>query len=254
MIRALCLLILLAFTPLAVVPQALASQRVAVAVSTNFLTTAEELSDAFTAASGTRVALTSGVTGKLSAQITQGAPFDVFLSADATTPERLAAEGHALADRRFTYAFGRLALHARDPALLAGGDLKAALEAPGLRFLAIANPDLAPYGRAAMEVLEEFALVEALEGRLALGQNVGQAFALVDSGAADIGLVALSSVIDLPPETHIVVPEGMHAPIRQDAILLKRGDGNAGAAAFLEFLKSPQAAAIMQRHGYEAGQ
>lgn len=230
-----------------------AETRVSVAVATNFLPVLEELALVFEQQARGDVVITSGATGKLYAQISQGAPFDVFLSADSAAPTRLAAEGNGVAETQFTYAFGRLALHAKDPALLADGDLKAALSGEAVRHIALAQPDVAPYGRAAMEVLTEFALDETLAPKLAFGQNVGQAFALVDSGAADLGFVALSSAIGLDPETVIVVPEGMHAPIRQDAILTKAGAGNAAAADFLTFLKSRDARAIILRYGYDSG-
>jgi molybdate transport system substrate-binding protein len=230
-----------------------AEEGLTVAVATNFLTTATEIAAAFETQSGHRVRLVGGATGKLYAQMAQGAPFDVFLSADSATATRIGQDSLGDAASRFTYAYGRLALLAADPAALAGGDIKAALEAASLRHLAMANPQLAPYGVAAMQVLDEFALTESLKDRFVLGQNVGQAFALVQTGAAGLAFVAYSSVIDLPAERFVLVPEGMHAPIRQDAILLSQGEGKAVATGFMAFLKGPEAAAIMRKHGYDPG-
>lgn len=238
------------------VPAPARADDVLVAVAANFAEALEELKPAFERESGHLLRATTGSTGKLYAQITAGAPFQVLLSADAATPERLEAEGAGLAGTRFTYAIGRLALWSSDPARIEG-DGRSALTAADLRHLAIANPDLAPYGVAARETLQALGLWEALQGRIVMGQNVGQAHSMVATGNAQLGLVALSAV--LSPRARIQgslweVPQALFTPIRQDAILLKAGQDNAAARAFLDFLKTEQAREIIARHGYRRGQ
>ena len=225
------------------------------AVAANFAETAEALLPAFRAATGHDVELTTGSTGKLYAQISAGAPFDLMLSADAATPARLLAEGGAVAGTSFTYAVGRLTLWSADPARI-GEDGRAALEDPALRFVAIANPDLAPYGVAARETLRSLGLWERLQPRIVMGQNVGQSHSMVASGAAEVGFVALSAVLSPRNATsgsRWDVPQTLYAPIRQDAVLLGPGSDNPAARAFLDFLRTPEAAAVIDRFGYGAG-
>jgi molybdate transport system substrate-binding protein len=221
-----------------------------VAVATNFAGAAEEVAAAYAEASGYQVAVTAGATGKLFAQIEAGAPFDAFLSADAATPEKLEASGTAVAGSRFTYALGTLALWSADPAR----DLSepaAALAAA--RHVAVANPDLAPYGRAAMETLVYLGAAETAAPRLVTAENVGQAYTLVATGAAEVGFVALSSVIAGETKGAVFpVPETCHAPIRQDAVLLARGADSPAAQGFLDFLKGDVAAGILATYGYGA--
>lgn len=220
------------------------------AVAANFAETAEALVPAFRAETGHDIRLTTGSTGKLYAQIRAGAPFDLLLSADSDTPARLLAEGHAVEGSSFTYAVGRLALWSADPDRI-DGDGRAALDDPGLRFLAIANPDLAPYGVAAREVLRALGIWDTFQPRIVMGQNVGQTHSMVATGAAELGFVALSAVIS--PRAGSTgsrwdVPQDLFAPIRQDAVLLS--PDNAAARAFLEFLRSEHAAEVIDRFGY----
>jgi len=225
------------------------------AISANFKETAEALLPLFREATGHDVTLTTGSTGKLYAQVVAGAPFDVMLSADAATPAALIAAGHAEAGTAFTYATGRLALWSADPGRI-GADGRAALADPGLRFLAIANPELAPYGAAAREALVSMGLWAALEPRIVMGQNIGQTHSMVASGAAEIGLVALSAVKSPRAAiagSHWEVPQRHHAPIRQDAVLLSHGQGSAAARAFLDFLRGREAAEVIARFGYGTG-
>lgn len=233
-------------------PAAARADTALVAVAANFAETADALLPAFRDATGHDLEITTGSTGKLYAQIVAGAPFDVLLSADAATPARLLDEGRAVAGSGFTYAVGRLTLWSADPARI-GGDGRAALADPGLRFVAIANPDLAPYGIAAREALQSLGLWEALQPKIVMGQNIGQTHAMVATGAAEIGFVALSAVLSPRAGTegsHWNVPQAMYAPIRQDAVLLAPGADNAAARAFLEFLRGPEAAAVIDRFGY----
>lgn len=223
-----------------------------VAVAANYSAAAQATADLFARHSGHRIMLTTGSTGKLYAQVVAGSPLQAMLSADAATPERLEREGLAVAGTRFTYATGRLALWSADRSRLSA-DGAATLAGHDFRYLAIANPDLAPYGAAARATLLALGLWEALQPRIVMGQNIGQTFALVRSGNAELGIIALSALHGLRPEdagSTWPVPGDLHPPIRQDAVLLTAGAGNAAARAFLEFLKGPQARAIAVDHGY----
>ena len=234
---------------LAILPLAAQAETARIAVATNFAPTAEQLAAAYSAASGNSVEITGGATGKLYAQISAGAPFDAFLSADAATPEKLAGDGLALADSQFTYATGQLALWSADAATNLS-DPGAALKAA--RHVAIANPDLAPYGKAAVETLAALGLPADLDRRMVTGENVGQALTMVASGAADLGFVAASALVGKTDGVAWAVPAEMHAPIRQDAILLTRGTDNAAAQGFLAYLAQPEAKAVIAAAGYGA--
>lgn len=220
-----------------------------VAVAANYAAAAEAQAEAFAAASGHTITLTTGATGKLYAQIGAGAPYDALLSADAATPARLEAEGKGVAGSRFGYATGALVLWSPDPAQI-GPDPVASLDAPGLRHLAIANPDLAPYGAAARETLQALGQWEAMQGRLVMGENIGQTYSMVATGAAEAGFVALSALLAEPGGSLWRVPQELFRPIRQEAVLLAHGAENAAAIGFLAWLKTPEAAAINARFGY----
>ncbi|MEX2518770.1 MAG: molybdate ABC transporter substrate-binding protein [Paracoccaceae bacterium] len=223
-----------------------------VAVAANFAGAAEAIAAAYNAESGQEVRLTTGSTGKLYAQIRAGAPFAVLLSADAATPERLEAEGLAVAGSRFTYAIGQLALWSAAPGRV-GEDIAATLADPSVLHIAIANPDLAPYGVAAREVLQSLGLWDELQPKIVMGQNIGQTLSLVDSGAAELGFVAVSalSVAGAAPKgSHFLVPADAHASIRQDAVLLLPGADDAAAEGFLAFLASDPGRAIAAEYGY----
>jgi molybdate transport system substrate-binding protein len=217
-----------------------------VAVAANFAAPAKDLSAAFAAASGHTLTLSNGSTGKFYAQIRSGAPFDVLLSADEETPRRLEAEKRAVAGSRFTYAVGRLALwdpknHSLSVERLKEGSFKR---------LAIANPRLAPYGAAAREALQKLGLWDTVQPKLVQGENIAQTFQFVASGNAELGFVALSQLRGAGG-AHWRVPEGLHAPLRQDAVLLARGAGNAAAAAFLDYLQSASARERIRGYGYQ---
>lgn len=243
-------LVLLLVLPLA----ALAEPRVVtVAVASNFKVTAAELAAAFEDLSGHRVRLSAGSTGKLYAQIVHGAPFDVFLAADAERPRLLAESGLGSEASRFTYATGSLVLWFFDPGT-AGRGCRELLEGGLDGRLAIANPELAPYGRAAREFLVAAGYWGVLEDRLAVGESIAQAFQFVATGNAEAGLLALSQTTQ---RTHMSprgcvweVPRSMHTPIEQQAILLGRAAEDPAAIAFLEFLKSKAAHEIIAAHGY----
>lgn len=238
--------------PLVVAPMPAAAAEALVAVAANFAEPMETIRTGFEAATGHTVTVSVGSSGKLYAQIVNGAPFDVFLSADQLRPRRLAEGDFALPATRFTYARGRLALWSADPARI-GPDGAAVLAANDWRHLAIPNPALAPYGLAARDTLLTLKLWERLRPRIVIGENVGQAFAMVAGGNAEIGLVALSHVVSRRnerPGSHWEVPARFHDPIRQDAILLKHGADNPAAHAFIDFLAWPETRSLIARFGY----
>lgn len=245
----------IAFVLLLVLPLAAAAEPrvVTVAVASNFKVTAAELAVVFEAETGHRVRLSAGSTGKLYAQIVNGAPFDVFLAADAERPRLLAESGLGIETSRFTYATGSLVLWFADPAT-AGRDCRKLLEGGLNGRLAIANPELAPYGRAAREFLVKAGYWALLEDRLAVGESIAQAFQFVATANAEAGLLALSQTTQrtrMAPRGCVwQVPRSMHAPIEQQAILLDRAAGNPAALALLEFLQNKAAREIIAAHGY----
>ncbi len=222
------------------------------AVAANFAGAAKDIAAAFEATSEHSVTITTGSTGKLYAQIAQAAPFDLFLSADAKTAERIEKEGLGEAGSRFTYAIGMLVLWSSDASRI-GADPKAALLDSGTLKIAIANPDLAPYGAAAREAMQAMGVWDAVQGKIVMGENVGQAYSMVDTGAAQAGFVAASALASNAGKgSHYDVPQGLFTPIRQDAVLLNPGKTNEAARAFMAFLKSEEAKAIARKFGYDA--
>ncbi len=219
------------------------------AVAANYATAAEAQAAAYKVVSGHDIQLTTGSTGKLYAQIGAGAPFDAMLSADAATPERLEAEGLAVAGSRFTYALGALVLWSLDPALI-GPDPMVTLTNPDLHHLAIANPELAPYGVAAKQALDSLGLSDGLIAQMVVGENIGQTYAMVATGGAEAGFVALSALAEDTAGSRWQVPQELFEPIRQDAVLLVHGADNAAARGFLEWLASPAAEPINASFGY----
>ena len=224
-----------------------ANASVLVAVSANFQETQASLAKTFAAKTSIAVESTPGSTGKLYAQITNGAPFHIFLSADSEHAEKLEAAEAAIKGSRFTYAIGKLALYS---ASLPGTKDVALLKSDAVKHLAIADPETAPYGAAAVFVLKTLDLYDALKPKLVQGESIAQAFQFTQSGAAEAGFVALSQVIKLPSDRYWVVPEKLHPPITQDAVLLKPGEANAQAKAYLAFLRGPEARKIIAAAGY----
>ena len=243
----------LTLTPLA---HAAATQTVLhVAVAANFALPAQKIAAAFERESGQRVSLALGSTGKFYAQIRHGAPFAVLLAADSETPARLVREGLALGESQFTYAVGQLVLWSAQPGLVdAQGEVLLRMargQLPGK--LALADPRLAPYGAAAQQALAHLGLTEALRPQVVLGENIAQAYQFVKSGNAVLGLVALSQVMDdgrIASGSAWRVPAHLHAPIRQDAVLLQAGALQPAARAFLQYLRSDAARAVIAAHGY----
>jgi len=227
----------------------LAGQIVTVAVASNFKPTAARIADRFREETGHAVRLSSGSTGKLYAQIVNGAPFDVFLAADAERPALLERQGLALDGSRFTYAVGRLVIYSRTAT-----DCLAALRNPDGGHVAIANPQTAPYGLAAQQYLARSGLLDQVAARLVYGENIAQAWQFAHTGNAVVGIVARAQLRASPrePGCSREVPASDHDPLEQQAVLL---DGHNGAArAFLDFLRSEAARVIIERDGYEVPQ
>lgn len=214
-----------------------------IAVAANFATPLEALIAAYDHKQ--RIDVIAGSTGALYAQIRAGAPFHLFLAADSERPRALIESGHAVPGSQVTYAVGRLALWSTR----IDGMSLAKLKSDEVRRIALANPDLAPYGLAAKQIIEHIDPEGALSGKLVFGQNVAQVHALTATGAVDAGFVALASVIGAPGTVEL--PESWHSPIRQDAVVTRFGAGQA-ASDFLAYLTSEQAQEIIIRAGYSA--
>ncbi|MET0274381.1 MAG: molybdate ABC transporter substrate-binding protein [Phenylobacterium sp.] len=220
-----------------------------VAVAANFTEPAKAIADAFKTKTGHTATLSFGSSGQFYAQIANGAPFQVFLSADAERPAKAEADGFAVTGTRFTYAVGRLVLYSRTPGLADGG--AAALSSGRFEKLALADPKAAPYGLAAVEALRKLQLYDRLAPKLVQGSSITQAYQFVQTGAAELGFVALSQVVTVRGGSRWLVPASLHAPIDQQAVLLKTGADDAAAKAFLGFLKGPEARAIIRSYGYQ---
>ncbi len=226
---------------------------VRVAVASNFHNPLKLIAKKFEAQTGHRVLTIAGSTGKLYAQILQGAPFDILLAADSRRPRLLEENGQAVSGSRFTFALGKLALWSAGPdTFLKVG--KTSLERMEFKRLAMANPKTAPYGLAARQTLERLSLWSKVRSRIVRGENIGQTFQFVLSGNAELGFVALSQIMD--PKNKIQgnyweVPSEFYDPLRQDAVLLLRGKSNPAAKVFLDFLKSDEARNVILSYGYE---
>lgn len=222
-----------------------------VAVAANFTEPAKEIAEAFAETTGDTADLSFGSTGALYAQIGQGAPYEVLLAADDERPTLAVAEGLAVAGSVFTYAKGTLVLYSTDGDLVTGPET---LMAGAFDKIAIANPKTAPYGAAAVETMQKLGVYEDLASRVVQGNSIAQTFQFVSTGNAELGFVALSQVAGKGGGSRWVVPAEDHRPIRQDAVLLKAGESSLAAKAFLDFLKGPEAARIIERYGYGSGQ
>jgi len=218
-----------------------------VAVAANFTEPAREIANVFRQKTGHEAVLIFGASGAFFTQITHDAPFEVFLSADEERPRLAVEQGFGIPDSRFTYAIGKLVLWSR---VIDVTDGKAALAAGKFSKLAIANPNAAPYGTAAIETMKVLNVFDQLKGKLVLGNSIAQAFQFVDTRNAELGFVALAQLHGVTAGTRWLVPENLHSPIRQDAVLLKRGANDEASKAFLAFLKGPEARAIILSFGY----
>ncbi|MBX9404851.1 molybdate ABC transporter substrate-binding protein [Pseudomonas baetica] len=228
------------------------ADEVQVAVAANFTAPIKVIAADFEKDTGHKLVAAYGATGQLYTQIKNGAPFQVFLSADDTTPEKLENEGEIVKGSRFTYAIGTLALwSAKEGYVDAKGDV---LKNNEYQHLSIANPKTAPYGLAATQVLAKLKLSEATQAKIVEGQNITQAYQFVSTGNAELGFVALSQIYKdgkVSNGSAWIVPASMHDPIKQDAVILNKGKNNVAAEALIEYLKGPKAAAIIKSYGYQ---
>ena len=225
---------------------------VKVAVAANFAQPMKDIAAEFEKETGHKVALSQGASGKFYAQISNGAPFEVFLSADDETPTKLIKEGKAVTGTQHTYAIGRLALWSPDDKLVdQGGNI---LKTDKFKFIAIANAKVAPYGRAAVQTMQKLGVLASIEPRVVQGESISQTHQFVTSGNAQLGFVALSQVWEhgkLKSGSGWIVPETLHEELRQDAVLLHPGKESPAANALLAYLKSDKARKIIDRYGYK---
>jgi molybdate transport system substrate-binding protein len=230
---------------------------VLVAVASNFTKPMTEIAEAFEKATGHSANLAFGSSGKFVSQLENGGPFEVFLAADTSNPLKLEKSGLAVDGSRFTYAIGKLVLWSSQANYVdTQGQI---LSAGNFKHIALADPKLAPYGAAAMEVMKNLSVLDKLQPLFVLGENIAQTYQFISTGNAELGFIALSQVIGkdgkITEGSGWIVPSNLHNPILQDAILLKKGVENPAAPALLSFLKSPEAQAIIRKYGYDiAGQ
>ncbi|WP_242196494.1 MULTISPECIES: molybdate ABC transporter substrate-binding protein [unclassified Pseudomonas] len=231
------------------------ADEVQVAVAANFTAPIQAIAADFEKDTGHKLVAAYGATGQFYTQIKNGAPFEVFLSADDTTPKKLDDEGATVKGSRFTYAVGTLALWSAKPGYVdAKGEV---LKKNQYQHLSIADPKTAPYGLAATQVLAKEGLSEQVADKLVTGQNITQAFQFVSTGNAELGFVALSQIYKDGKVTRgsaWIVPASLHDPIKQDAVILTKGKDSAAAKALVDYLKGPKAAAVIKSYGYELGQ
>ncbi|KHJ54513.1 molybdate ABC transporter substrate-binding protein [Aureimonas altamirensis] len=223
------------------------AETVNVAVAANFTDAANEIAAAFADATEHDAVLSFGATGQFYAQITQGAPFQVFLAADDERPALAVQEGYGVDGTVFTYAIGQLVLYAAEAGTVTGAET---LKEGNFQQIAIANPETAPYGAAAVETMKALNVYDSLTSKIVQGQNIAQTYQFVETGNAELGFVALGQVSQTDAGSRWVVPQDLYQPIRQDAVLLKTGEDNPAALAFLDFLKGQEAGAIIQKYGY----
>ena len=225
---------------------------VSVAVAANFAAPMQKIAQAFEQDTGHKAVLSVGSTGMLYAQIRNGAPYQILLAADEETPNKLEKEGLGVAGSRFTYAMGKLVLWSKQPGFV--DDKGDVLRTAKFERIAIANPKLAPYGAAAMETMSKLAILQQLQARIVQGDNIAQTYQFVATENAQLGFVALSQVFvdgKIAQGSGWIVPAGAHAPIRQDAILLTKGQDSAAAAALLQYLRGERAKSLIRSYGYE---
>lgn len=224
---------------------------VSVAVAANFTAPMQKIAAEFAKDTGHKAELSFGATGKFYAQISNGAPFGILLSADDTTPVKIASEGKGVADSRFTYAVGKLVLWSKQDGYV---DAQGAVLKTGkFQHVAIANPKLAPYGLAAEQTLTQLGLLEQIKPKFVQGENIGQTYQFAATGNAELGFVALSQVMEdgkIKSGSAWLVPSSMHEPIRQDAIVLNTAKDNAAAKALMDYLRGDKARAIITSYGY----
>lgn len=228
------------------------ADEVQVAVAANFSAPIQAIAADFEKDTGHKLVTSFGATGQFYTQIKNGAPFEVFLSADDTTTQRLETEGDTVKGSRFTYAIGTLALwSAKEGYVDAKGEV---LKKNEYQHLSIANPKAAPYGLAATQVLATLDLTDKVKAKIVEGQNITQAYQFVSTGNAELGFVALSQIYKdgkVTGGSAWIVPADMHDPIKQDAVILNKGKDNPAAKALVDYLKGPKAAAVIKSYGYQ---
>ena len=223
-----------------------------VAVAANFTGPMERIAPEFEKATGHKLSVSYGTVGKFYAQIKNGAPFEVLISADDETPLRLEKDGLGLSESRFTYAIGKLVLWSTKPGLV--DDQGDVLKRGDFQHIAVANPKLAVYGAAGVEAMKKLGVYDRLESRFVLGENITQAYQFTATGNAELGFVALSQIYkdgQYVAGSYWVVPPNLYPQIRQDVILLAKGRGNPAADALLAYLKSEPARKVIKSYGYE---
>lgn len=228
------------------------ADEVQVAVAANFTAPMKVISTQFEQETGHKVLASYGATGKFYSQIQNGAPFDILLAADDETPARLDTEKATVPNTRFTYAIGKLVLWSAQAGVVdANGDV---LKGGKFDHIAVANPKLAPYGLAAQETLQKMNLFTTLQPKFVTGENIGQTYQFVASAAAPLGFVAMSQVYEdnkLKSGSAWVVPASMYSPIRQDAVVLTKGNNKPAVTAFIRYLKGDKARAVIRSYGYD---
>ena len=225
---------------------------VSVAVAANFTAPMQKIAQAFEQETGHKAVLSFGSTGNLYAQIQHGAPFQILLAADATTPVKIEKEGLGLAGSRFTYAIGKLVLWSKQPGFVDDkGDI---LRAGKFQRIAVANPKLAPYGAAAVETMTKLGVLKALQPKIVQGDNIAQTYQFTATENAQLGFVALSQVMSegkIAQGSAWLVPAHLHAPIQQDALLLTPGADNPAAKALMIFLRSERVKRLIRTYRYD---
>lgn len=243
---------LLTLTAALALSAAAQAEVVQIAVAANFTAPARALAEIFARTTGHEAKLSFGATGAFYTQIKNGAPFDILLAADDERPIRLEKEGDTVPGSRFTYAIGQLVLWSAKPGLVDGEG--AVLKGGNFNKIAIANPKLAPYGAAAVETMDKLGLAAALTPKLVTGESIGQTYNFIATGNAELGFVALAQVLDggkLKSGSMWVVPAKYHAPIIQDAVILKRAAANPAAKAWIALMRSPNTQDFIRSYGYE---
>ncbi|MDD2308886.1 MAG: molybdate ABC transporter substrate-binding protein [Desulfuromonadaceae bacterium] len=223
-----------------------------VAVAGHFSVPMEKIAPLFEKSTGHKLIIAYGTVGKFYAQIKNGAPFELLLSADDATPILLEKDGLAIPESRFTYSFGKLVLWSARPGFV--DDKGEVLKRGNFKHLAITNPKLGVYGAAAMEVLKKLGVAEQLQAKFVIGENILQTYQFTATGNAELGFVALSQIYkdgSYAAGSHWLVPALLSPMIKQDAVLLTRGKDNPAATAFLTFLKGPEARKVIRAYGYE---
>ena len=228
-------------------------QKVRIAAAADLKFAMEELSAKFQGKTGTKVEVTSGSSGSFFAQIQSGAPFDLFFSADIDYPKKLAAANVAEPETLYEYAVGRIVIWAPGDAKLDVTKLRwDALLDISVRKIAIANPEHAPYGRAAVAALQKAGIYDRVKAKMVYGENISQAAQFVQSGNAEVGIIALSLASSPPMRAgkSWIIPEDMHPAIEQGAIVLGSAKNKDAARAFLEFVRSEEGRAILEKYGF----